>query len=55
MRRSPRRAQEIDSLYERAVELRFGAVAWLPVDRDCDHLRSDPRFQAMIRKLDFPD
>jgi hypothetical protein len=37
------------------VELRFGAAAWLQVDRDIDHLRSDPRFQAMIRKLDFPD
>ena len=38
----------------RAYEERYGALVWLPLEPVYDSLRSDPRFQALLRKMNFP-
>jgi len=39
---------------DRSVELRDPGLIFLPTDPFLDPLRPDPRFAALIRKLDFP-
>ena len=39
---------------DRAYEERYGALCWLPVEPVYDALRSDPRFQALLRRMNFP-
>jgi TolB-like protein/Tfp pilus assembly protein PilF len=36
---------------EKAVEVRDAWLVWLGVDRRFDHLRKDPRFQALARRI----
>ena len=38
-----------------ATEERYGALVWLPLEPIYDPLRSDPRFQALLRRMNFPD
>ena len=38
----------------RAYEERNGALCWLPVEPIYDPLRSDPRFQALLQRMNFP-
>jgi tetratricopeptide (TPR) repeat protein len=39
----------------KAYENRLSSLAWLKVDPLFDPLRSDPRFQELLRKIDFPE
>ena len=39
---------------DRAYEERYGALCWLPSEPIYDPLRSDPRFQALLRRMNFP-
>jgi hypothetical protein len=39
---------------EKAYEERSAWMAWLKMDPALDSLRSEPRFQAMLRKMNFP-
>ena len=39
---------------ERAYEQRDELLMFLKVDPTFDHLRSAPRFQALLRKMNFP-
>ena len=38
----------------RAYEERYGGLVWLPLEPIYDTLRSDPRFQALLRRMNFP-
>jgi len=38
-----------------AYEERDSNLTWLNVDREFEYLRDDPRFRAMLRKVDLPD
>lgn len=40
---------------EKAMDYRSGAFAWLQYNSSFDSMRSDPRFQAIMEKLDFPE
>ncbi len=42
-------------LLERAYEERFIGLVWLKVGRRYDPLRDDPRFQALLRRMNFPE
>jgi serine/threonine-protein kinase len=46
-------SQAIDWL-EKAYEERSPWLDWLKVERIFDPLRSDPRFQALYEKMNFP-
>ena len=39
---------------DRAWEIRDSGLLWLKVDPTLDSLRSEPRFQALLGRLDFP-
>src|SRR5262249_34041919 len=39
---------------EKAYQERSGYLVWIRVDAEFDTLRSDPRFQAFVRRLNFP-
>jgi TolB-like protein/Flp pilus assembly protein TadD len=39
---------------EKAYQDRWGQLAWLKVDPGDDPLRSDPRFQDLLRRMNFP-
>ncbi|MDX1685056.1 MAG: tetratricopeptide repeat protein [Saprospiraceae bacterium] len=43
------------SLLERATEKGYGNKYWLEQDKDYDSLRNEPRFQALIEKLNQKD
>jgi len=43
----------LDAL-DRAWQIRDSGLAWVKADPFLDPLRSDPRFQALVKKLDFP-
>jgi serine/threonine-protein kinase len=47
------RQRALDYL-EKAVELRSPMVLWLKTDPRFDKIRSDPRFQALMRRIGFP-
>ena len=40
---------------EQAIELREGSVAFLAVAPQFDPLRGDPRFEAILDRLNFPE
>jgi TolB-like protein/Flp pilus assembly protein TadD len=40
---------------EKAFEQRYPLLAYLKVDREWDPLRDDPRFQDLIRRMNFPE
>ena len=42
-----------DRLHQ-AYEERNGALCWLPVEPTYDPLRSDPRFHALLQRMNFP-
>ncbi|NND52121.1 MAG: hypothetical protein HKN54_06930 [Flavobacteriaceae bacterium] len=39
------------SLLETAIEKGFGSKEWIEQDKDYDSLRDEPRFKALINKL----
>jgi len=47
--------EEALALLERAYEEHSIMLVWLKVDPLYDPLRSDPRFQDLLRRLNFPD
>ena len=40
---------------EKGYEERYPFLVWLNEDLDWDSLRSDPRFQSLLRRLNFPE
>ncbi len=40
---------------EKAVQTRDAGCSWLKVDPQFDPLRSDPRFQSILRRMNFPE
>jgi Tfp pilus assembly protein PilF len=49
-----RRKETIEAL-EKAHEARDAQLSDLKADPGCDPLRSDPRFQALLRRMNFPE
>jgi len=47
--------QEALSWLEKAYEARSAWVTWMKMDPALDALRSEPRFQAILKKMDFPN
>ena len=50
--------EETDEVFkwlEIAFVERDSNLTWLNVDREFDYLRDDPRFRAIVRKVDLPD
>ena len=47
-------ARALDYL-EQALEERAGFIVYLKIDSVFDSLRSEPRFQALIRRMNFPE
>jgi Tfp pilus assembly protein PilF len=47
------RARALDEL-ERAWNIRDSGLLWLKVDPTLDPIRDEPRFQALVERLDFP-
>ncbi len=43
------------ALLEKAYEQRNGQLAWINVRRGWDLLRDDPRFQDLLRRMNFPE
>jgi predicted Zn-dependent protease len=39
---------------EKAYQERSGYLVWIRVDEEFDRLRSDPRFQNFVRRMNFP-
>jgi len=50
-----KKTDEAIAYLERAIEYRAGGIAWLKKRADFDPIRSDPRFQKIMRQLAFPD
>jgi len=49
-----RREETLEAL-EKAYEARDAQLSDLKVDPGCDPLRSNPRFQALLRRMNFPE
>ena len=47
-------AQQAIVALERAYEERMGIMVYLKVEPMWDPLRSDPRFQDLLRRMNFP-
>ena len=43
------------SWLERAADERDGLLTWLKMFIPFDPLRADPRFQALLRRMNFPE
>jgi hypothetical protein len=41
---------ELDKAYEK----RLSSLCWLKIEPQMDPLRSDPRYQELLRKMNFP-
>jgi len=40
---------------EKAYDRRDGFLVWINVDTNFENFRSDPRFQAFLKKIGFPN
>ncbi len=48
----------VDAAFEwlnRAIDERYGALVWVGLEPLYDPLRSDPRFQDLLRRMEFPN
>jgi hypothetical protein len=46
--------EEAFTWLEKAYEQHCSWLVWLKVDPELDPLRSDPRFQHLLRRMNFP-
>jgi TolB-like protein/Tfp pilus assembly protein PilF len=49
------KTDEALDVLEDAFERRVGTITWINVEPKVDPLRDEPRFQALVRRLDFPE
>jgi hypothetical protein len=40
--------------FEKVYEAREPSLLWLKVAPNCDNVRSDPRFGALLQRINFP-